>query len=284
MRQRLIWLMIILGAAFYIFAFLIGDDTPAGEALHLTSIRTQMSTGASVLFTMAIGLGIINLGYVHGTNILKRRKNWLFSIVVFVTFGLVLTALLWQYNINAKRNALEGRTAAAVEKYEAAFALEGAVARDEALRALTDEERDLATQWYDYKTAYHFMPRTFYLDNMLSPLAATVMSLLGFYITYAAYRAFRIRSVEASVMMISAAIVILGSDAIGGLISEQLTWLFGGRRVVDLPLWAELDNGVANSGMQRGLWIGISIAFIAVNLRILLGLERGLIEVRRAGD
>ncbi len=94
------------------------------------------------------------------------------------------------------------------------------------------------------------------------------MALLGFYITYAAYRAFRVRSLEATVMMLSAAVVIIGSDSFGG-------WLTGGR----LTAWADFDNRVLNSGMQRGLLIGIGVAVIAGSLRMMLGLERGILDV-----
>lgn len=99
------------------------------------------------------------------------------------------------------------------------------------------------------------------------------MALLGFYITFAAYRAFRIRTLEATVMMLSAAVVILGSDPLGGAVSQGV-----------LTDWADFDNRVINSGMQRGLKLGIAVAAIAVSLRILLGLERGIVDVRQGKE
>lgn len=55
------------------------------------------------------------------------------------------------------------------------------------------------------------------------PLGSSMFSILGFYITYAAYRSFRVRSVEASVMMIAALLVILGQIPQGVIyISESL--------------------------------------------------------------
>jgi hypothetical protein len=284
MRRKLIWAAIICGAGFYIFAFFAGDKTWLAEKLRLRDVETELSRGINVLITMAIGLGIINLFYLHGANLLKRRKEWPFSAVVFVTFGVVTGFLLWQYRINELERGLQAETAEAVSAYTAAFAVEDPTARDRALQQLPEQERELAQRYYEYQATYRFQPRKFYLDTFISPLAATVMSLLGFYITYAAYRAFRIRSLEATVMMLSAALVIIGSDPLGNWLSLALNSWLGGATVIHLPNWADLDNRVMNSGMQRGLWIGISVAIIAVSARILLGFEKGLLEVRRGEE
>ena len=94
MRQRLIWFAIIAGAAFYIFAFFVDETTVVGQALHLTATRTVLSDAISILTTMAIGLGVINLFHVHGRNILQRRKDWGFSIIVFGTFFMVVAFMV----------------------------------------------------------------------------------------------------------------------------------------------------------------------------------------------
>jgi len=281
MQQRLMWSAIVFGAIFYIVMFFIGEKSSLGLALHLTEIDTGLSRAINVVATMALFLGIINLFMVHGRNIVARRKEWPFSLVVFATFSVVTLFLAWQYRINAQERRLEAQTADAVAAYRAAFSLADPVERDRALQALPPEQVALAGRYFEYQATYRFHPQKFYLDTFISTLAATVMSLLGFYITFAAYRAFRIRSVEATVMMLSAALVILGSDPVGGWVSAKLNELFGAQ-VVNLVHWADLDNRVANAGMQRGLQIGISVAVIAVSLRILLGLERGLTQAPQA--
>jgi ABC-type multidrug transport system fused ATPase/permease subunit len=277
------WLAVILGASFFVFTFFVGQNTPVGEALNLGEIRPHLNNAISITVTMAIGLGVINLLYVHGANILRRKQGWPFSIVVFATFGLVVTALILSYIASGQEQALAARTGEAVEAYEDAAAIEDPVARDEAFAALSEETKARAAEYYAAQAEYDFELRQFYLSNVFNPLAQSVMGLLGFYITFAAYRAFRLRSVEASVMMISAAIVILGSDPIGGWMSVQLNELFSAEWL-DLPALADLNNRVMNSGMQRGLWIGIHIAILAVALRVLLGLERGMFEVRSSEE
>ncbi len=284
MRSRLIWLAIFVVAVFYLGVYIVGHQTAAGQYLRLEHAETSLAQAINIVATMAIGLGIINLFHVHGKNIAGRKKDWMFSVVVFITFFTVAGFLAWESRIDATERALESRTAAAVTEYRQACEIADPVERDRAIGALPASQMSLAREFYEHQAAYHFRPREFYLTSFINPLAQTVMGLLGFYITYAAYRAFRVQSLEASVMMVSAAIVILGSDAIGGWFSAVCNGVFGGNPIVDLPRWADLDNRVANSGMQRGLWIGISIAIVAVSLRTLLGFEKGMIEVRRSGD
>jgi hypothetical protein len=282
-RQRLIWFAIIAGAAFYIFAFFVDEETGVGQALHLTSARTVLSDAISIVTTMAIGLGVINLFYVHGRNVLQRRKDWGFSIVVFGTFFMVVVFMLWQYRLDAETRAINLACDEPLKTYLKAFSQTDPVERDRLLRTLSEEELRLVSRYYEHRATYRFEPLRFYLNYFVNALAPTVMSLLGFYITYAAYRAFRLRSLEAGVMTLAAAIIILGSDAIGGWFSHVINGLLGGGRIVWLPVWADFGNRVMNSGMERGLAIGIGVAVIATGLRILLGLEKGLTEVRGGG-
>jgi hypothetical protein len=288
MRRRLLWLAIVLPATFYLLRFAseglpacnAAAPPPAGglaRAVHtlhwllkeqFASAETNVSKAVSILLAMALGLGLVNLFSVHGAALWRRRAGWSYSLVVVISFVTVFSAMLWQYGIDARRRALERSTDAAWGRLAAAQHLPTVAERDAALAALPAADWELIRARQEYCAAYRFEPRTFYVNAIRGPLEATVMSLLGFYLTYAAYRAFRIRSVEATVMMLSAAVVILGSDAFGN-------WLTGGW----LARAAEFDNGVLNSGMQRGLSFGISIATIAVSLRILLGLERGIVDL-----
>lgn len=103
----------------------------------------------------------------------------------------------------------------------------------------------------------------FWFDNLFSPCQATVYAMTAFYISSAAYRAFRIRTFEASVLLVSAAILMLGRAPVGELI-------FSG-----FPKWADFLVDVVNMSGQRGMMIGAGIGAISGGLRILLGIERG---------
>ncbi|NLW17203.1 MAG: hypothetical protein GX033_06100, partial [Firmicutes bacterium] len=100
-------------------------------------------------------------------------------------------------------------------------------------------------------------------DSIIAPLGAAMFAILAFYIASAAYRAFRMRSFEASLLLISAVLVMLGRAPVGELIWSQFPeiacWL------VDIP----------NTVGQRSIMIGAAIGGFATSLRILLGIERG---------
>ena len=51
--------------------------------------------------------------------------------------------------------------------------------------------------------------------SMYSPMQATMFSLLAFYISSAAFRAFRVRSLQASLLAITATVVMMGGVPLG---------------------------------------------------------------------
>ncbi len=102
----------------------------------------------------------------------------------------------------------------------------------------------------------------FMFDNMLNPLGAAVYASLAFYISSAAYRAFRVRSSEAGVLLVAGLIVLLGKAPIGGSISEAF------------PKLASWIINVPNVAAQRGIIICSAIGVMSTSLRVMLGLER----------
>jgi hypothetical protein len=112
-------------------------------------------------------------------------------------------------------------------------------------------------------------------DGFLQKMDAAMFSLIAFYILSAAYRAFRARSVEATVLLISALIVIL---SLMGLL--QNTWdrgidsthveLLKNLRLDDIATW--LKNTMQTSSI-RGLDFGVGIGLLAMALRLWLSLE-----------
>lgn len=113
-------------------------------------------------------------------------------------------------------------------------------------------------------------------NNVQLPMDATMFSLLAFFIASAAYRAFRARNLEASLLLITAVIVMLGNVPVGDLIWNKL---------ISLTPWADtypdgsswmkqwiLDN--PNLSARRGIILGVSLGVISQSIRIILGIER----------
>jgi hypothetical protein len=105
---------------------------------------------------------------------------------------------------------------------------------------------------------------------MYSPMQATMFSLLAFYIASAAFRSFRVRSLEATLLAVTAVLVMIGRVPIGNAISEALrlppSLSLGGIQawIMDYP----------NLAAKRAILIGAALGSIATGLKIVLGIER----------
>ena len=99
-------------------------------------------------------------------------------------------------------------------------------------------------------------------DHVFAPCNATMFALLAFFVVSAAFRAFRMRNLEATLLLGSAIIVLLACAPIGGAISDDL---------LDLKQWI-LD--IPNNAGRRAIMMGAAIGAITTSLRIILGLER----------
>lgn len=103
-----------------------------------------------------------------------------------------------------------------------------------------------------------------YVDSIMMQ---TMFGLLAFYIASAAYRAFRARNAEATLLLLTAVLVMLWRIPMG----EAFLRLFSD----NLPQWINtfVMNG-ANMSVQRGIIIGAALGAASMSLRILLGIER----------
>jgi hypothetical protein len=113
-------------------------------------------------------------------------------------------------------------------------------------------------------------PFMFYYDYVFVPLQSTMFALLAFFIASAAYRAFRARTLEATLLLIAAGIVMIGRVPVGeNLLNISL---FGYQ--VTLPKIAAWIMDTPNMAAQRAIWIGVALGGIAMSLRIILGIEK----------
>jgi hypothetical protein len=99
-------------------------------------------------------------------------------------------------------------------------------------------------------------------QNIHIPMASTMFSLLAFFIASASYRAFRARSVEATLLLAAAIVVMLGRIPLGPLIHDKL------------PNLADWIMKYPNMAGQRAIMIGIALGTVSYCLRVILGIER----------
>ncbi|MDE2127020.1 MAG: hypothetical protein KGJ62_10555 [Armatimonadetes bacterium] len=111
-------------------------------------------------------------------------------------------------------------------------------------------------------------------DGALQSLDATMFSLIAFYIVSAAYRAFRARSAEATLLLITAVVVMLGQISLGQFVTHSLpdAGFVSSFRLENIRNWLLV---VPNTAAVRAIAFGVGIGNLAVALRVWLGLERG---------
>lgn len=103
---------------------------------------------------------------------------------------------------------------------------------------------------------------------------STMFSLLAFFVASASFRAFRVKSKEAGLLMGAAFIVMLGNVPIGNLISRFLSYipLFG--PYLDISMIKEWIMAYPSSAAQSAILIGAMLGMISASLKIIFGVER----------
>jgi len=105
-------------------------------------------------------------------------------------------------------------------------------------------------------------PFSWVFQFTVSPLQSTMFSLLAFYVASAAYRAFRVRNVEASLLLIGALLIMIGRIPLGQSIHPVV------------PQIAEWIMQFPNTAAQRGIIIGAALGAAAMSIRVMVGIER----------
>lgn len=100
-----------------------------------------------------------------------------------------------------------------------------------------------------------------------APMMSTMFAMLAFYIASAAFRAFRARNAEATLLLVMATLVMLWRVPMGEIALKSIH--------ANLPdlINTYIMNG-ANLAVQRGIIIGAALGAAAMSLRIMLGIER----------
>jgi hypothetical protein len=94
------------------------------------------------------------------------------------------------------------------------------------------------------------------------PIQSTMFSLLAFYIASAAFRAFRAKSMLATILLLTAVIVMMGQVPIGELLGSWFPKV--GLWIIDFP----------NNAAKRAIGLGVGFGILATQLKIIFGVER----------
>lgn len=105
-------------------------------------------------------------------------------------------------------------------------------------------------------------------NNVFVPLNSTMFSILAFFIASAAYRAFRARTREATVLLVAAALVMFGRAP------------FGEYLISGVGILSDWVMNVLNTAAKRAILIGISLGVVATSIKIIVGIERAYLGGR----
>lgn len=181
----------------------------------LDSAASTTASGVLLIVNMAVFVGVMSLGQVHGKRVSRRSEHWMYSVVLLASMAImILTGLPFE---------------------SVGLGLDNSI--------------------YD-----------FFFTNVLTPLGGTMYSILAFFITAAAYRAFRARNIEAALILFSGTIVVMSNAPLfTSTFPIFITWK---NWIFDVP----------NASTMRAVTMGAALGAIALAVRILMGIERGYLR------
>jgi len=280
-KEIIIRLFTFFAGLYFVVEFILPKEI--NEEIGLVNIHESVSYGFLAIGAMAFGLGIINLIRIHGSKIIFLQKGAFYSLVLLLGFFSMTFFAIGDWKLNmesSKRAASIGLLQKFAEKVETTDKLELLKLEMKKIPELRDRADSLATLEDANKSSIIFQEASqkvvneetsswikdgynFLNKGVFVPLGAAMFSLLGFYIAAAAYRAFRVKSLEASLMMIAAVLVVCGQTSFTLMIWEGFSpirnWLLQ----------------VPNSAAFRGIAIGAGVAGLVLAFRMWFSIESG---------
>jgi hypothetical protein len=249
LKRMLVVGLTFLAGLFYFLEFFVppvpGTEETRLWGWNLTEAATVVGNAALVVGGFTFLLGVYNLVLIHGNSVRRLRPGWWNSLAFFGAFALMTVFAFWR-------------------DWHTWFSPPGTT--------------ETAPLWIrDTRPENSVLPHdayTFLFEGLLRNLDATMFSILAFYIVSAAYRAFRIRSAEAALLMIVALILMMGQVPLGMALTNWIP-ADGGLAILRIENFSQWVLTAVNSPVQRAISFGLGLGALAMALRIWLSLERG---------
>lgn len=266
-KRTLTVALTFLAGSVYALEFFWPPEDPTKSGNFVTPYVDIIGNVLQVVMGFTFLLGIFNLVYIHTANVRRRRPNWAYSLIFFASFVAMAVAAFWRDSYRWFGPRPEALTLADLPP---GFILDRNMLDDSALRdrlALGPIPESFDPRYAN--DLYTYLFQGFYMN-----LEATMFSILAFYIASAAYRAFRIRSAEAGLMMATAIILMAGQVPLGMALTNWIPaeHAAGALRIENVSYWV---LSVMNMPVQRAIDFGLGLGALAMSLRIWLSLERG---------
>lgn len=212
-------------------------------AVGLQETVPRVSDLSQILTGFLLLLGIISLLRIHITRATRKSADSAYSVLLLGSMAImtVFGFLNWTDRINDKNSKLSD-----------------------------------PANWGFVQYGQDFL-----FDGLLQQMEAAMFSIIAFYILSAAFRAFRIRSVESSVLMGSALILMLSlmgaltnvwGTAVDHLVTSTHIGFFDNFKLEVVADWLKK---YMQTPSIRAIEFGVGLGTISMGLRIWLGLEKG---------
>ncbi len=108
-------------------------------------------------------------------------------------------------------------------------------------------------------------------EYVLQPLMTTTFAMLAFYVASAAFRAFRAKNLEATLLLGTAFIVLLGRTYLGVQLTAWVPDAFSALKIDQMTVYI---MKIFNTAGNRAIMIGIALGIASTSLKVLLGIDR----------
>jgi hypothetical protein len=114
-------------------------------------------------------------------------------------------------------------------------------------------------------------------NNMFQPLQSTIFALLAFFMASAAFRAFRARNTEATILLVAGILVMAGRVPLLEFLAAPFPALQPAAAGASQGLGklTEWIMNTPNGAAQSGIIIGAALGAASMAIRVILGIERG---------
>ncbi len=189
------------------------------EPVNLQAVSDQLFAYLTAMLTAAFAIGIINLTRVHVNNIRRQRPAWRYSIILIVClYGMAIISMI-----------------------SSPFAIDP--------RGAVIPATIIATVTPVWEFLYY---------KIMVTINSSIFSLLAFFIASAAYRAFKARTLESTILLAAGLLVVLGQAPIMDLVWPGFSAIRGW--ILSFP----------NIAGQRGILIGAALGILAFSVRRLI--------------
>ncbi len=286
LKRTLPLIITFLSGIVMILAFFSGPALPT-----IKSLEEVFPQWIQIIMTFTMILGAFSLLRFNFQKIARKQNGWGYSVVLLVGFfGMSILGMMsgsWptfdpEFHVNDSSfmcladNNLSARQVT-IKNIEVTkegakiLTVEDCVPDSNGVHAIAKVAADRLKTPFMAKIV---QAQQVMFEGIFKAAQSTMFALLAFFVASASFRAFRIKSKEAGLLMFSAFIVMLGNVPLGNMLSNFLGYIPFIGKFLDIAAIKEWILSYPSSAAQSAILIGAMLGYISSSLKIIFGVER----------